>query len=366
MGAKGYQKAITKLRASNIATRGLLKEARVGGFSATTDLIGGIYGNLGTGVAGVGSQMTLQNARQLRALAAVADRTVQGNSRDVRGGVRTAQNLFGGAVTGLAAPEFARAAGHSKAAKIALAGAARAGVTTAQGANTVLGIMQAGVAEAQAGAVAQTADALKYRAKNDAQIIAAQQNMILQSKLDFQNWKRQQDYLKKQEQDPSGQAVGVSQVTDLATSGAVKMRQYLVDHPDATVDELVGLVTAGDTALQNNPNVSGVLSELARQVKQSVGSDGTTSDGYSRADEATDIYNSVLLLYPNYKNVKQLRETIKAGLDAGWSAAQVAAVAAQAADTTPAGVGNPLGTGYQVGPGRGLYFNPPDPTTTTP
>lgn len=362
MGA--YEKSLLKLRAGNIATRGLLKEARLGGFQSTTSLIDSIGGNLATNVAAMGSTMTRQNARQLRALAAVADRTAAGNARDVHGGQRTAQNLFGGAITGLIAPTVEQTAGHSKASRIALAGAARAGVTTAKGANTILGIMQAGVAEANAGAAAQTADALAYRAKNDAQVIAQQQQMVLQSKLDFQNWRRQQDYLKKLEtkQPPGSEAAGVATVAELTVSAAVTMRQYLATHPDATVDDLVGQVTAGDASLAGNAGALTVLSELARQAKSSVDPNtGQTIPGYSRANEAEDIFNSILLLYPNYKKVDQLKATIKAGLDAGWSAAQVAA-AASATASASGGTGSVFSSPYGPDNAYGQYGRMAVPT----
>jgi len=327
MGDKAYQNAMTKLRAGKLASAAGMRQARMSGFASTTDLIESIMGNAAGGVAGASARLTRQNSRQLQALAALGDRAAAGNARTVNGGRREAADMFGSAVTGLTAPEFGRAAGHSKASQIALAGAARGAVTSARGGGQAMGIMEQGVAAAAAGAQAQTADALLYRAKNDAQLIAQQQSMILQSKLDFQNWKRQQDYLKKLEAaDTTGTKQGLATVQGVLTSGAVTMRQYLVDNPDATVDDLVKQVTAGDSSLAGDQAAQAALSALARQVQASVGSGGTTNAGYTRDDEAQDILESILLLYPNYKGDQgALLKTIRSQLDAGWSAAQVEA-----------------------------------------
>jgi len=314
MGDKAYSNTIRKLRAGNLASAAGMRQARMAGFSSTTDLIDSIMGNAAGGVAGASAKLTRQNSRQLTALAALADRTRAGNARAVNGGQREAANLFGGAVAGLTAPEFGRAAGHSKAAQIALTGAARGAVTSARGGGLAMGIMAQGVEAAAAGAQAQTADALLYRAKNDAQIIADRQNMMLQAQLDFQNWKRQQDYLKKQEEgDKTGAWQGVSQVADTAVTASIAMQKELADNPDATVDDLIDAATAGNRVLAADEGAQQYLAQLASSLK-------SAPDTGTYAPTVDAIVDATLLLYPNFKNVKRLRETIDAGIRAGWNA----------------------------------------------
>jgi hypothetical protein len=300
--------------------------------------------------------MTNSHARNLQALARYGDRLQQGNQGSIRQGAAQARNIAGAAAP-LAAPILKQAKGHAAAANIAMQGAARAGVTVAKGGQTILGILQAGAATAQAGAQGQLADALAYRARDDARLIADRQNLILQSKLEYQNWRRQQDYLKKQaDEDATGKLTGVHQVATLAVDAAVAFRRALLDDPSKSVADLVADFAEGDPSIGQNETF--VLQKLAHEIKSSVDPNtGETIGGYGRGEEAADIYRSVLQLYPDYKNTKKLKESIRSGLDAGWSSALVAAnAAAEAGGAEPApgedpntGAGVPTGDPGSVG-----------------
>lgn len=318
-----------KQRAETIALTKSLKQARMGEYQATTDGLSALFGNLGTTLNGRARSLTSSNARKLAALQKLDARTVRRTQGAIDNARGSASKLFGSAAAGGAGYLFDQGQGHADAAATAQAGLTKAGGVISRGSQEGLGIVAAGAAAAQAGATAMTADALTYRAQQDAALIAERKNTILSARLDFQNWKKQQEYLRKQEEGDSSKA-GVGAVTDTAVDAAVFFRRELTENPTATATELVEAYTAQYGQL--NENEALVLTTVARAAMRSTDdATGTTVAGYDRKDEANAIVDALLLLYPNYKDVKGLRENVLSGLNAGWSSAQVAAIAAEEA-----------------------------------
>lgn len=202
-------------RAGTIALRKSLKQARMGEFRASSDALGTIFGNTATTQRGLARTLTTSNARKLAALQKLEKRTVRRTSGAVTGAQASASKLFGGVAAAGQGYLFDQGQGHAEGAAIAQRGITKAGGIVSRGATEALGIQQAGAVEARAGADAMLADALRYRAKNDAQLIADRQNLILQSKLDYQNAVRMAELQQKTAEGAAGTDKEV--VTRLAT-----------------------------------------------------------------------------------------------------------------------------------------------------
>jgi hypothetical protein len=191
-------------------------------------------------------------------------------------------------------------------------------------------ILNAGITEAKYAAKYQTAEALQYRAKEDAKLLADQANQIrmmqLQAKMEFDTWKKQQDYLQKTEDASQGALQGLNVTTTTAASASADFRTWLVDDPELTADELVAKYQETNGSLGENERL--VLTAVARSVKGSVNSAGKTVKGYSTEDEAREVVDALLLLYPNFGGERdRILKTITSQLKAGYSAAEVEAAA---------------------------------------
>jgi hypothetical protein len=315
------KKSDAKARAGIIASRRIYAQDRMSDYGLTTDIVGSLFKSLGTTAKGRTAALTGQHARQLAAIEGLRARTSKGGERDIDRAAGFSNRNFGSVATGMAAPLYRQAGAHLEGSRKTMRGLSRGGDVLAAGGQDIMATLTGGVKEAAQAAKYQTAEALQYRAKADAKLIADQQNQIQMAKLEFQYWKKQQDYLKKLEEgDTTGKLGGVTQVTQYAVESGVEMRQLLAENPTASVDDLINAATAGDTGITEQERM--VLRQVALAAQRSVGEDGMTKAGFSREDEAEAILDSVLLLYPDYKKVPKLRETILAGLQSGWSAEQ--------------------------------------------
>jgi len=202
-------------RAGTIALSKSLKQARMGEFRASQDALGTIFGNVATTQRGLARTLTTSNARKLAALQRLDSRTERSTRRAITGAQASASKLFGGVAAAGQGYLFDQGQGHAAAAATAQRGITKAGGIVSRGATEALGIQQAGAVEARAGADAMLADALRYRAQNDAQLIAERQNLILQSKLDYQNAKKMAELQQKTAEGAAGSDKAV--VTRLAT-----------------------------------------------------------------------------------------------------------------------------------------------------
>jgi hypothetical protein len=355
-------RADTKAKAKIIATRQMLAATREKGFRTTGSALDAIYGNLATTSKGIAASQTVANARTAAALERISGRTDRRVSGIARRAGAQERNLFG-AVAGAAAD---RQTGVLEAAvsasKATLKGERQAGAVGIRGAADVVGIIQAGAKEARAGAAGQLADALQYRAKQDASIVAEMQKARLDANLQFQTWKRQQQYLAKQEAaDKTGSLGGVVTVTQTATEAATWMRKQMAANPGWNAMQLAEAYSA---SFPSDPNAAPMLTLLAQRVWHSV-SNGQTIDGYTREDEAHDIQQAVHTLYPNFgKHRDDINRTITQGLRAGY--ADVAATAAEeVAASTPslhgwdqAGVDQAASAKALQSNGDGTYTDP--------
>jgi hypothetical protein len=217
-------KLFAQARANIITTRKLAAQARKAGFKYTTDVIGGIYGNLKTTLGGVQAALTSTQKKQLQSLQRVQARTQAITQGQVTQAKERVAARLGSATAGGTSFRAVQgvAAGSTKTQK----GLTQAGAILDKGAKAAMSALQEGTAQAQAAAQYATAQALSYRAKEDARLIAEKQlalkqmrlqhalaleqmrlqhaldvkEMRLQSALDLENFKAKQDYLKKLEQ----------------------------------------------------------------------------------------------------------------------------------------------------------------------
>ena len=308
-----------KAKAGIIATRKLLKGERMAGFKATGSALDAVYGNLSTTQAGIGRSQTIANQKTMAALARLAGKTDRATGRIVRGSEAKAANQYGSVIGAAVDRQSGTLEAHAAAASAALRGEKAAGKVGAKGAADVLGILKAGAATAKAGAAGQLADALQYRAKNDAQIVAGMQQARMEANLQFETWKRQQDYLKKQEEkDQAGALGGIVQATNTSATASAFMRNFLSENPGATAPEAMA-------EYQKQYGVVEAAVPLLTLISQNVYSSvdpatGQTRAGYTRENESQDLVAALHTLYPTFAQQKQaVFRTIDSALAAGYA-----------------------------------------------
>lgn len=317
MAKKGSSTGFARMRANIAASRGAYKQSRMQGFKITNDINDAIFGNLKTTMRGIGSELTSSNARQLKSLQQLARRSATSQKRTISKAQGTAANLYGIAGVAGAKPTLDAARAVAKGSKVQLAGAQRAGKTLANSQATVMGIMNAGVKEAQAGATAQTADALAYRAKEDAKLIAASQlelqKMRLQSQLDLETYKKKLAL----DENASGSS-GVTQVASFAVQAFPALREAFNDpaNEGKTTQEIAAEYIS-KTGIQD-ANAISLINSLASSMAvagagpQNPGSIAPSEVQSFVTNQLTDTLNT---LYPNYaKHSKDVEKMLKAQL----------------------------------------------------
>lgn len=312
-----------KARARIQATRKDLAQARMGGFKATGSALDAVYGNLATTQKGIGKTQTVANQRALAAVARIASRTSRASARQGVAG----QNMFGNVVGSSADRQNASVEAAAKAGRLAIGGNAKATRTQAKGAVDTLGIVKAGAKAAASGAQGQLADALAYRARQDAQVVAQMQQARQQAQLQYQTWVKQQKYLQDHPANQPGQsASGMAAAARGYGDASVAMRDYLVDHPDATVAELV---TAASPADQNEQLV---YTHLAKALTG-------PSAPQTREEEIQAVMDSMLTLYPNFQgHAGDIRKAITAQLEMLYTRQALATTDAAANPGNPSNV----------------------------
>lgn len=292
------------------AQRKLLNQSRGAEFKYSQDVLGGIYGNLKSTVGGFGAKLTSAQGRQLGALTQLAANQKAASGRITRGAGRAVAGNYGGVIGSAMAPALKSVAVKGKAGGKAIAGAVGGGKLLAQGNEAAMQTLGQGVQLAQAGASSNLADALRYRAKNDASLIAQEQmsldQMRLQNQLDIENYKKK---LQIQEAHANGGSAGL---TALATTGA-NATQGLFDQYNTLYkdDGKGGLVALTDAEKQSTVHNADGTYTLA---------DGTTTARTMNAAEAAQNYiNTNGIQDPNQQAVIQALSTAmyQAGVGSG-------------------------------------------------
>lgn len=381
---KALDTQFTRAAAGIAATRKLYKRDRMSEYKATQSLTRSLYGNaLGT-LGGVAKNMTADQKRQLAALKRVtsgkAERRISNRAAD------TVRNLYGIAGTGFAGPALDTLAATAKGAHTTLQGQRKAGGILAESNDAAMSTLAAGLKESSQGAKAAVANALLYRAKNDASLISDrktalaqeriqaavdERNARLQAELDYKNWQKQQDYINKQ---VGADGTAVAGVAGDAWTGLRTISNLWYDdqgnsyhtseldpesigtgHPTTTDDVPVQGMTAGQAAAQyagdqgyaiDSPEGT-VIAAVARSM-WNAGAGVTNSDPFN-ANQAAQIRSSLTsslgVLYPHMPAAK-MTALIEAQVKAASSAA--AANSYNGPADPGAGGGSPGGGGGEA------------------
>lgn len=343
-----FLRALANARRSGRAMR----RDRESDFRVTSGVVDAIFGNLSTTSAGLSRSMQGVNQEQVQALRALARRSAKQTRAASKGAVKDIVQSFGTGFEGVARQDLQVERATGAKARTDAATAAQAGGAVARSGLEVMSIMDKGIAEAAHAADYATAQALNYRVKNDETLVAQMTHDIqmarLQAKLDFDNWKRQQEYLQKLEEGKSGGAYqGMTLVAEHMATASSHLRAMFAADPDANVSDIVqeyvqkyGVANEAETV---------VLNALAASIKQQGIFTGGQEPG--RAAEVDAIMDSLLTLYPNYRgHRKELQKLIELKLRTiyNMSAEEARTAAAQAVS------GSSPSPGPGVVPGQGF------------
>ena len=176
--------ALDKLKAAAQAAKRIRNESRNAEFTMATAGSDSIFANLATTQSGISSSL---NASQAAILAGMERLSARGAKQSTRGVARAgdrAANLFGSAM----GPGIEQDLGPARAIAEATGAQGRAAVgaggLAARGASTAMDMMSAAATEAQAGVDYQFAQALSYRASQDAALTAEARLMMAEKKYD--------------------------------------------------------------------------------------------------------------------------------------------------------------------------------------
>jgi len=171
-----------------------------------------VYGNLGTTLGGSKAGLTGAQGKLLGKLAALKQNENQRSGAITRGSKRSVANMYGSATGGAMASAQKSVAAAGRAGRTSVASQVAAGGILAKGNKAAFTTLEQGVEMAKAGAKGQLADALAYRAKNDAQLQAQSQlaldQMRLQNQLDIQNYKKKLQLQQNAENQQGNAAAG--------------------------------------------------------------------------------------------------------------------------------------------------------------
>lgn len=327
-----FRRLFAPVQADIFATRKVLNRARNAEFRTSADILNNISSSAMTTLTGTARQLTAEQQRQLAALQRLRSNAGRAQRRIVGRAESQVANLYGAAGAGYAAPAVDVLQARARGSQTALRGVQRAGGVLGRANAAAMGTVGAGLQEAKSAAEYALAEAKLYRARNDAALIAQQQLSLdqvrLQAQLDFQMWKKQQDYMLKLEE----KNTDLSGMTAVASAGAnafTGLRAIYNTFYDAqgnkyTLSELEqkedGLYVRGTDTKVNLPNASqaaaqyitdnGIFDENQRLVIGAVASamyqagigkgPGLYGDTNTEQLVLNAVQQQMALLYPNY------------------------------------------------------------------
>ncbi len=234
-----------QMRATTKATKTILRQSRMQGFVQTNSALGAIEGNLRTTLASGKAAMNKDQSRvlgQLRNAQRFQDRNSQKATN--RAYAQTG-GMYGSATRGAMGSSLRAIDNYGQSETRRGNPLTSAGGILARGNQMAQATLAKGATMARAGADAALADALQYRAKDDAALIAQQQyelqKMRLQNKLDIQNYKAKLAL----EEDKAASLTGATALAGLAGDG-VQQLQNIFANPDNAAGDANGYVTAAE------------------------------------------------------------------------------------------------------------------------
>lgn len=334
------------MRADIIATRKALSGARVGEYKWTASALGSINGNLNSTLGGGRANLSAEQARMLGKLSALKQNQDKRSRAITRGAKANVSSMYGSAIGGANRVGQSTVAAAGKGARMAVAGQAGAGGILARGDKAAMATLQQGATAAASAADAQLADALAYRAKNDASLVAQQQlqldQMRLQNKLDIQNYKAKLALQAKA--DGSAGNAAASALANVAADTVPSLIGYFNDPSLAVANpnSVSPAEAAAAWAVANGVDPNSAQYQVVLAAAQAIRASNDANGGsYDPADISNSVTQQLAIMYPDLKP-KQLDMLggIVTGSTANWN------IAAQQAAAAPEGT---PGSGVRVG-----------------
>jgi hypothetical protein len=227
----GKKNPFSDLRTSIQAQQKVLNRDRMSDFKVTAQGLDAIVANMLTTQTGLGTKLSNVNQRGLEAMSRIAGRSDQRLNRTVNVGENIISNRYGTAVA--ADPNLLAGVRRTASSQGKVnAGQVKAGELQMRGANEAHDIIAAASEAAANSGTYELAQALRYRAKNDAELIAAQKTelakMKLQSQLEWDMFKKQQDYQNKQL--AKAQLQGIGLITDTAPGALFNLQTAIMQN----------------------------------------------------------------------------------------------------------------------------------------
>ena len=254
---------IRSARADLLATKKLLKGATKSEYKYTQDVLGSIYGNLGSTLGGGRAALTTEQKRLTGALSALKQNQSRVSGQQERNTRNVVSRLYGTSTAGAVKPALDTVAVTGAAGTKAVGGQVAAGGILARGNEAAYTTLEQGARAAEAGAQGMLADALTYRAKDDARLIAEQQlaitqqrftmqQMRLQNKLDLKNYEKKLAL----EDEAAGTGGQISAIAGLAAGAAPELWNEFMQWRNAD-----GTVVADQASVHQNDQGQWVDSE---------------------------------------------------------------------------------------------------------
>lgn len=313
----------------SIRLASILRQDRMGDFKAVNSQLDSIKANLGTTGAGIGGGLTSSQNRQLSAIAKYTKRSTGRAQAHADNAEEMARTRYGTAMGGVTSSLFRDTDRTVLATKQVAGQAAKGAGTLAKGGQLGLAIEQAGAKEAVASAQYATAAALKYRAKQDAQLVSEHQMALKEYRLEREKLGLGPDGTQNQ----SLKVVGANAPADvyaldnLMTNGMdITAEQATAFGLEGGAQHMTGEEASGLTAGQlsqlvadsqsiTDPNEAKYLVQVAKLIKS--GSDPTEA----ATEAASIVFGDV-----KHFNVNQFNKTMTKGLATQETAALNSAV----------------------------------------
>jgi hypothetical protein len=228
-----------------------LREDRMADYRFADSREDAIFNALTRSLRRTGQRVSRQNERMLERMAALVARQRAGR-RVIGRAQGAAVDSYGGAMAGEAADAFSVARTSARTGVQVAQAHERAGEQGARNADRIVRVAQAGAREARAGADYALAQALDQRGTEDAALIAQQRHDLnmariqqqfamaqaeRQHQLDFEFWKKQQNFLQNGGFGQDGQSSSL--VGEDLASLMPNIRDLLEANPDASATDIL-------------------------------------------------------------------------------------------------------------------------------
>lgn len=278
-------------------------------FHVTQAGLDAITQNLLTSQAGLGRSLSGANARSLAAMQRISGKSSARLDRITKVGENIVSNRYGSAVA--SDPNlFAGTKRVAQASGKVSTGQVKAGELQAKGGNEAMDIIGAAAQGAASSAQYELGQALSYRAKNDAELIAQQRLALQQTKLQADLQRQQYMWEQKQAQKTAEKTQNgatralISQTAPSVATYSQELSSWMADNPDGTWDEFKATLTLS----QDDPAYATTVPVLARAFSY------MSKNGYSQQDAIATAFSDLYGDLPGY-NAERVTSLLTAGVN---------------------------------------------------